>query len=144
MILKIEIHAGSGGEESKDFQKLLWGMYSKFIMKKLKLDGKTVIATDSYANLIFTSPEDSNFLDKETGVHRLVRVSPYDPEKRRHTSFATVVISKNDKVVGSSESLVRSYILDPYRAVSFMGNVLTEQVYEVLDGDLSLIGIGRE
>ncbi len=91
----LEIHAGAGGTESQDWADMLRRMYMKwFDKKKFKYEiisehkgeeagikSSTVKVTGDYLNGLMKS---------ESGVHRLVRISPFDSGARRHTSFASV------------------------------------------------------
>ena len=91
----VSIHAGAGGTESCDWAQMLVRMYSRWAEDKGfdlevvdSLDGDeagikslTMIVKGEYAY---------GFLQSEIGVHRLVRISPFDANKRRHTSFASV------------------------------------------------------
>jgi len=91
----LEIHAGAGGTESQDWAQMLRRMYSKWIENKnCKFDiisehrgeetgikSSTIQISGSYMY---------GWLKSESGVHRLVRISPFDSGSRRHTSFASV------------------------------------------------------
>jgi len=91
----VNIHPGAGGTESHDWVEMLLRMYTKWIEKK-KLSYKI---TDylpgeeaGIKNVTFTVSGSNAYglLKSEKGVHRLVRISPFDSSKRRHTSFAAV------------------------------------------------------
>lgn len=91
----ITLHAGTGGTEACDWVSMLWRMYSKWASKK----GYDVNVVDflpgEEAGLkritgIISGKNAYGYLKGETGVHRLVRISPFDANKRRHTSFAGV------------------------------------------------------
>jgi len=91
----MEIHAGAGGTESQDWAQMLRRMYSKWIeKKKCKFEiisehrGEEVGIKSS--TLKITGPYMYGWLKSESGVHRLVRISPFDSGARRHTSFASV------------------------------------------------------
>lgn len=83
----ISIYSGAGGQDAEDWAKMLYGMYSKYAEKKnwgvKEIDEKTIEIKGDYAY---------GYLKKEAGVHRLVRISPFSPEKKRHTSFALVEV----------------------------------------------------
>jgi len=91
----IEIHAGAGGTESQDWAEMLRRMYIKWFDKKLfsceiisehKGDEAGIKST----TLKVTGEYLYGLMKNESGVHRLVRISPFDSGARRHTSFASV------------------------------------------------------
>ena len=91
----LEIHAGAGGTESQDWAEMLRRMYSKWIEKrKCKFEiisehrGDEAGIKSSILKII--GPYMYGWLKSESGVHRLVRISPFDSGARRHTSFASV------------------------------------------------------
>ena len=91
----LEIHAGAGGTESQDWAKMLRRMYSKWIEKKkskfeIISEHKGDEAGIKSTILKVTGSYMYGWLKSESGVHRLVRISPFDSGARRHTSFASV------------------------------------------------------
>ena len=94
----IEIQSGSGGTEAQDWAEMLWRMYRRWIEKK-----EFSIEILDYANgevaglkgmtAKISGPYAYGLLRTESGVHRLVRKSPFDSGNRRHTSFAAVFIT---------------------------------------------------
>ncbi|QMW02570.1 peptide chain release factor 2 [Spirosoma foliorum] len=91
----LEINAGAGGTESQDWAEMLYRMYMRWAEKHgygLKQvdyqDGDT--AGIKSATIEVDGPLAYGFLKSENGVHRLVRISPFDSNARRHTSFASV------------------------------------------------------
>lgn len=91
----ITIHAGAGGTESCDWADMLFRMYQRW----LERSGHSFEVVDvmegeeagiKYATLRVTGDYPYGYLNCERGVHRLVRISPFDANKRRHTSFASV------------------------------------------------------
>ncbi len=91
----LEVHAGAGGTESQDWANMLLRMYTrwaerrKFKVEVLELhDGEE--AGIKSATLHIKGHNAYGWLKTESGVHRLVRISPYDSNARRHTSFASV------------------------------------------------------
>ena len=91
----LEIHAGAGGTESQDWAQMLRRMYSRWTeKKKFKFEiisehrGDEAGAKSSIHKI--TGPYIHGWLKSESGVHRLVRISPFDSGARRHTSFASV------------------------------------------------------
>ncbi len=91
----IEIHAGAGGTESQDWAEMLQRMYARWAEKKgYKVE---VIEYQSgeqagikSATLLVKGENAYGYAKTESGVHRLVRISPYDSSARRHTSFSSV------------------------------------------------------
>ncbi len=93
----LEIHAGAGGTESCDWANMLYRMYTRYLHKEgyevTKLDeqpGEEVGIKSVLINV--KGPYAYGYLKHEKGVHRLVRISPFDANKRRHTSFASVEV----------------------------------------------------
>lgn len=91
----LEVHAGAGGTESQDWAQMLLRMYMRWAERR----GFTVKLLDESpgeeagiksATLEITGEKAFGWLKTETGVHRLVRISPFDSNARRHTSFASV------------------------------------------------------
>ena len=93
----LEIHAGAGGTESQDWAHMLRRMYSKWIEKKkckfeIISEHKGDEAGIKSTTLKIMGTYMYGWLKSESGVHRLVRISPFDSGARRHTSFASVWI----------------------------------------------------
>ncbi len=91
----LEVHAGAGGTESQDWAQMLLRMYMRWGEKrgfqvKLTDQSEGEEAGIKSATLEFKGENAYGWLKTETGVHRLVRISPYDSAARRHTSFASV------------------------------------------------------
>ena len=91
----MEIHAGAGGTESQDWAQMLRRMYSKWTEKKkckfeMISEHRGDEAGIKSSILKITGPYMYGWLKSESGVHRLVRISPFDSGARRHTSFASV------------------------------------------------------
>ncbi len=91
----VEVHPGAGGTESQDWAEMLlrmylrWGEQSGFEVELLdRLDGEE--AGLKSATFAVRGPYAYGYLKSEKGVHRLVRISPFDFQGRRHTSFASV------------------------------------------------------
>jgi peptide chain release factor 2 len=91
----VEVHAGAGGTESQDWAEMLMRMYTRWAEQSgykvqiLELhDGEE--AGVKSATLEVSGPNAYGWLKTESGVHRLVRISPFDSQSRRHTSFASV------------------------------------------------------
>ncbi len=93
----ITIHSGAGGTEACDWVSMLFRMYSMWAEKnKFKVEIMDIQAGDEagYKSITFSVKGDYayGYLKTENGVHRLVRISPFDANKRRHTSFASVSV----------------------------------------------------
>jgi len=93
----ITIHPGAGGTESQDWAQMLMRMYLRwaerhnFITHIIDLQIGDEAGIKS-ATITVTGPYAYGYLKAEAGVHRLVRISPFDANKRRHTSFAAVLL----------------------------------------------------
>jgi peptide chain release factor 2 len=93
----LAINAGAGGTESQDWAQMLFRMYTRWAeTKKFKTDVIDILEGDEAGvkNVTFTVEGNYayGYLRAEIGVHRLVRISPFDANKRRHTSFASVFV----------------------------------------------------
>ncbi|TKS60970.1 MAG: peptide chain release factor 2 [Nitrospira sp.] len=93
----LAIHPGAGGTESQDWAQMLLRMYVRWAeTKKFKVETLDLLPGDEAgiksATLTITGPYAYGYLKAEAGVHRLVRISPFDSNKRRHTSFASVFV----------------------------------------------------
>ena len=117
----VSVNAGAGGTEAQDWARMLLRMYLRYAERKgfsaEELDvqdgdeagvkSATILARGEFA---------FGYLKAETGVHRLVRISPFDSNRRRHTSFASVFVSPeiDDSIeVNIEEKDIR---IDTYRA----------------------------
>jgi len=117
----LEVHAGAGGTESQDWANMLLRMYTRWAERrrfKVEMleahDGEE--AGIKSATIVVKGHNAYGWLKTESGVHRLVRISPYDSNARRHTSFASVWVYPviDDSIdIQVSESDVR---IDTYRA----------------------------
>ncbi len=93
----ITIHSGAGGTESQDWAEMLYRMYLRYCDRRGfsvalvdELEGES--AGIKSVTMEITGPYAFGYLKSEIGVHRLVRISPFDSAKRRHTSFASVYV----------------------------------------------------
>ena len=94
----MEIHSGAGGTESNDWANMLKRMYIRYFDKK---GYKYEIISEQSGEEVgikgvtfkIKGQNAYGYLKSETGVHRLVRISPFDSNKRRHTSFASVLVT---------------------------------------------------
>lgn len=87
----ISVFAGVGGKDAEDWARMLLEMYSKYAQKQ-GWKTKIIDQTSSSATFEIKGQYAYGYLKNEAGVHRLVRISPFSPEKKRHTSFALVEI----------------------------------------------------
>ena len=117
----IEIHAGAGGTESQDWASMLRKMYLKWAeSKKFRYDliseHKGEEAGIKSSTIKVEGDYTFGWLKKESGIHRLVRISPFDSGARRHTSFASVwvypVVDENIKI----EIFDKDLRIDTYRS----------------------------
>lgn len=117
----LSFHAGAGGTEAQDWAQMLYRMYTRWAERhgfKYKLldwlDGDE--AGIKSATISITGENAYGYLKSESGVHRLVRISPFDASGRRHTSFAAVEVMP--EIVGDSEIEIRPEDLkvDTYRS----------------------------
>ncbi len=117
----IEIHAGAGGTESQDWADMLRRMYLKWSDKKnfksnLISEHRGDEAGIKSATIKIEGDYVFGWLKKESGIHRLVRISPFDSGARRHTSFASVwiypVVDENINIEISEKELR----IDTYRS----------------------------
>lgn len=117
------VHCGSGGLESEDWARMLWEMYNKYLGSHFAISIIDLTNSESGGiknGTLKISPQKKLFpyglLKGESGVHRLVRISPYDKKKQRHTSFASVSVIPeiDDKInVVIDDKDIR---IDTYRA----------------------------
>jgi peptide chain release factor 2 len=117
----IEIHAGAGGTESQDWAEMLRRMYMKWAdQKNFKSNLISEHKGDEAGIKSSTIKVDGDYvfgwLKKESGIHRLVRISPFDSGARRHTSFASIwvypVVDENINI----EIIEKDLRIDTYRS----------------------------
>lgn len=114
----LEIHSGAGGEEAQDWASMLERMYLAFAkaqgyavkeIYKNRGDGAGIKS----AGFIISGINAYGNLKNERGVHRLVRISPFDASKRRHTSFASIevspVVTEKDVVINPADLKIDTY-----------------------------------
>ena len=117
----MEIHAGSGGTEAQDWAEMLLRMYTRWAEKhhyKVEYEEETIgdVAGIKSVTIKIIGYNAYGWLKSESGVHRLVRISPFDSNARRHTSFASVNVYPviDDEIeIDINESDCR---IDTYRA----------------------------
>ncbi|MFN2100566.1 peptide chain release factor 2 [Altererythrobacter sp. MF3-039] len=117
----LEIHAGAGGTESQDWAEMLFRMYARWAEQRgYKVETVEYQAGDQAgiksATLLLKGENAYGYAKTESGVHRLVRISPYDSSARRHTSFSSVwvyPVIDDDIEIEINESDLK---IDTYRA----------------------------
>jgi peptide chain release factor 2 len=117
----LEVHAGAGGTEAQDWAEMLLRMYVRWAeqhgykVEWLEESGGEEAGIKS-ATIRISGPNAYGWLKTESGVHRLVRISPFDSQARRHTSFASVwvypVVEDNIEI----EILDKDLRVDTYRS----------------------------
>ena len=117
----IEIHAGAGGTESQDWADMIRKMYLKWSEKtdrscELISESKGEEAGIKSSTIKISGLNSFGYLKNESGVHRLVRISPFDSNQRRHTSFASVWVYPviDDKI--EIEIVEKDLRIDTYRS----------------------------
>jgi len=117
----LTLHAGAGGTEAQDWANMLYRMYSRYLDRS----GYKSAVIDSLAgdeaglkSITFTAEGDNayGYLKAEMGVHRLVRISPFDSNSRRHTSFASLEVMPEIEDDKEIEILTEDLKIDTYRA----------------------------
>ena len=117
----LEIHAGAGGTESQDWAEMLLRMYARWAERRgFKVETVEYQAGEAAgiksATLLVKGENAYGYAKTESGVHRLVRISPYDSSARRHTSFSSVwvyPVIDDDIEIEINESDLK---IDTYRA----------------------------
>jgi len=116
----LSINAGAGGTESQDWAQMLLRMYIRFCEREnfslsvMDYQGGEEAGIKS-TTLYIKGPNAYGLLKTENGIHRLVRISPFDANKRRHTSFAgvTIIHEVEDEKIDINESDLK---IDTFRA----------------------------
>ncbi|MDY6065641.1 MAG: peptide chain release factor 2 [Finegoldia sp.] len=117
----LSIHAGAGGTEAQDWAEMLLRMYTRWITNKGYKYQITEYNQDTEGGiksvtLMIKGNYSYGFLKSEKGVHRLVRISPFDQQNRRHTSFASVDVYPEVEDVDEIEIDEKDLRIDTYRA----------------------------
>jgi peptide chain release factor 2 len=117
----LTIHSGAGGTESQDWAEMLLRMYLRYCERKgwsgdmIEYSAGEEAGIKS-ATLMIRGDYAFGYLKAENGVHRLVRISPFDAAKRRHTSFASVYVIPDIDDTIQIEILDKDLRVDTYRS----------------------------
>ena len=116
----LSIHSGAGGNEASDWASMLMRMYLRWAERKgfkcEVLDMQEDEGGIKSVTIKINGPYAFGYLKGEAGVHRLVRISPFDSQARRHTSFASVYASPEVDDTIQIEIKPEDYRLDTYRS----------------------------
>lgn len=117
----LTFHAGAGGTESQDWVQMLYRMYHHFAdKKKFKVKTLDYLAGDEAGiksiSILIEGTNAYGFLRSESGVHRLVRISPFDSSGRRHTSFASIEVMPDIEDTASINIRPEDLRIDTFRS----------------------------
>lgn len=117
----MSLHAGAGGTEAQDWAEMLYRMYTRYaerqgykvrVVDYLEGDGAGIKSV----TMLIEGLNAYGYLKAESGVHRLVRISPFDANARRHTSFASVEVSPEIESSTEVEIKPDDLKIDTYRS----------------------------
>lgn len=117
----ISVHAGSGGTEAMDWAEMIFRMYTRWCEKRgfkarlMDMNDDTEAGIKS-ATLLVEGDYAYGYLKNEKGVHRLVRISPFDSSGRRHTSFASLDVTPEIEYDTTVEINPEDLRIDTYRS----------------------------
>lgn len=117
----VSLHAGAGGTESCDWAEMLLRMFRRWVERHNFGDSITEILQGDEAGVksctfVVKGPYAYGYLKAEKGVHRLVRISPFDSNRRRHTSFVSVDIIPEIEAIGEIDIRDDDLRIDTYRS----------------------------
>ena len=117
----LEIHAGAGGTESQDWAQMLLRMYMRWAEKKnfkfkIMYESPGEEAGIKSCTALIEGDFAFGYLKNESGIHRLVRISPFDSNARRHTSFSSIWISPNVDETVEIDLQEKDMRIDTFRA----------------------------
>ncbi|HPA25538.1 MAG TPA: peptide chain release factor 2 [bacterium] len=117
----LAIHAGVGGTDAQDWAEMLERMILRYAEKKkfkVNILDRQVGNEAGIKSTVFEiiGPYAYGYLKSEAGVHRLVRISPYDAEKMRHTSFALIEVLPEIEIIEDVEIKDEDLIIDTFRS----------------------------
>lgn len=122
----VEIHSGAGGTEACDWANMIYRMYQRWCeQKKYKIELLDIqYGEEAGIKSVSFKVKGKNaygYLKNEKGVHRLVRLSPFDSNNRRHTSFASAEVTPDIEVDNSIEIDDKDLKIDVYRSTGAGG-----------------------
>ncbi|WP_155803739.1 peptide chain release factor 2 [Peptoniphilus sp. BV3C26] len=117
----LSIHAGAGGTEAQDWADMLLRMYTRYAERKgFSVEVLDILKEDEAgiksATLLIKGDNAYGYFKSEKGVHRLVRISPFDANKRRHTSFSSVDVFPQLDEVNDIDIKAEDLKIDTYRS----------------------------
>ncbi|MDQ0275338.1 peptide chain release factor 2 [Peptoniphilus koenoeneniae] len=117
----LSIHAGAGGTEAQDWADMLLRMYTRYAERKgFSVEVLDMLKEDEAgiksATLLIKGDNAYGYFKSEKGVHRLVRISPFDANKRRHTSFSSVDVFPQLDEVNDIDIKAEDLKIDTYRS----------------------------
>ncbi|MGN0663636.1 MAG: peptide chain release factor 2 [Negativibacillus sp.] len=117
----MSFHAGAGGTEAQDWVQMLYRMYSRWAEShQMKVKIMDYLAGEEAGikslTISVTGTNAYGFLKSESGVHRLVRISPFDPSGKRHTSFASIEVMPELDEATDIEIKASDLKVDTYRS----------------------------
>lgn len=122
----LSLHAGAGGTEAQDWTQMLYRMYTRYCERKgFKIKLLDYLDGDEAGTKSATFEVDGDnvygYLRSEKGVHRLVRISPFDSNARRHTSFSSLDVAPLLEDEGAVEINMEDVRVDTYRSTGAGG-----------------------
>lgn len=117
----MEVHSGAGGTEAQDWAQMLFRMYTRYAERRqFKLEVLDYLEGEEAGvkSVVFVvkGPNAYGYLKSEKGVHRLVRISPFDANAKRHTSFASVDVIPEILDTGELTIAEKDLRIDTYRS----------------------------
>ena len=127
----LEFHPGAGGVDSQDWAEMLFRMYVRYAERNnLKVDVLDYQSGEEAGiksvTMIIKGPNAYGFLKGEKGVHRLVRISPFDSAKKRHTSFASVDVTPEYNDLDEIQLNDEDLRIDTYRSSGAGGQYINK------------------
>ncbi len=142
----ISIHPGAGGTESQDWANMLYRMYLRWAERKgFKVESLDYQAGDEAGikdvSFIIKGENAYGYLKVENGIHRLVRISPFDSNAKRHTSFSSVMVSPEVDDDIDIEIEDKDIRVDTYRASGAGGQHVnkTESAIRITHIDTNIV-----